>query len=96
MNDEHCRRGGNERLKLMFIDVKKTHLKGFLKEDAFAYIELPPEARAEGRCGRLRRWIYGMRPAASAWEADYAEKLSGIGFVEVVLRLPYSTARSRR
>ena len=51
MNDEHCRRGGNERLKLMFIDVKKAHLNGFLKEDEFAYIELPPEAHADGRCG---------------------------------------------
>ena len=28
----------------------------------------------------MKRWIYGMRPAASAWEADYLEKLKGIGF----------------
>ena len=64
----------------MSIDVKNAHLNGFLKDDEFAYIELPPEAHADGRCGRLRRWIYGMRPAASAWEMDYAAKLSGIGF----------------
>ena len=30
-----------------------------------AYVKLP-----DGRCWRLKRWIYGMRPAAQAWEAD--------------------------
>ena len=44
------------------------------------YVESPEEAGAPGKCGRLRRWLYGMRPAASAWEKDYTEKLEGIGF----------------
>ena len=34
----------------------------------------------EGQCGRLRRWLYGMRQAASAWERDYSEKLVAMGF----------------
>jgi hypothetical protein len=79
-NDEPCRRGGDERLKLMFIDVKKAHLNGVLKEDECAFIELPGKNGAKGSCKRLRRWLYGMRPAAAAWEADYVEKLVGIGF----------------
>ena len=36
-------------------------------------------ATKEGHCGRLRRWLYGMRQAASAWERDYSKKLVAIG-----------------
>ena len=72
---------GRGPLKLMFIDVKKAHLNAKLKQGERAYIELPPEAgAAPGKCGRLKRWLYGMRPAASAWEEDYASKLLGAGF----------------
>ena len=67
-------------VKLMFLDVKKAHLNGKLKEDEVAYVELPPEAG--GGVGRLKRWLYGMRNAASAWERDFAEKLvEEAGFV---------------
>ena len=64
----------------MLIDVKKAHLNGFVGEDEFAYIELPWAATKEGQCGRLRRWLYGMRQAASAWERDHSEKLVAMGF----------------
>ena len=37
-------------------------------------------ATKEGQCGRLRRWLYGMRQAASAWERDYSEQLVAMGF----------------
>jgi hypothetical protein len=66
-------------VKLMFIDVKKAHLNGEVAEDEFAYVLLTKEAG--GGVGRLRRWLYGMRPAASAWEDHYAEKLKEAGFV---------------
>ena len=33
----------------------------------------------EGQCGRLRRWLHGIRQAASAWERDYTEKLVAMG-----------------
>ena len=55
-------------------------MNGFVGEDEFAYIELPWGATKEGQCGRLRRWLYGMRQAASAWERDYSEKLVAMGF----------------
>ena len=71
---------GEDGLKIMLIDVKKAHLNGFVGEDEFAYIELPWGATKEGQCGRLRRWLYGMRQAASAWERDYSEKLVAMGF----------------
>ena len=65
-------------VKLAFVDIKKAHLNGKLGEDEYAYVGLPPEAG--GGVGRLKRWLYGMRPAASAWEEDYAAKLETIGF----------------
>ena len=73
------RRGRWEKLKLRFIDVKKAHLNGFVDEDQAVYVELPPEDAKPGMCARLRRWLYGMRPAASAWEKDYTDKLESVG-----------------
>ena len=32
-------------------------------------------------CGKLNFWLYGFRPAASAWEDHYSEKLEHAGFV---------------
>ena len=32
-------------------------------------------------CGKLNFWLYGVRPAASAWEDHYSEKLERAGFV---------------
>ena len=69
------RRKDRKKRKLRFIDVKKAHLNGKVPDNTFVYVQLP-----DGRCWRLRRWLYGMRPAASAWEADYTNKLESIGF----------------
>ena len=61
-------RDGPRKMKLMFIDVKKAHLNGVCERDD-VYVELPSEAGAPGKCGRLLRWLYGMREAAQAWGA---------------------------
>ena len=75
-NTENC-----SPLKLLFVDVKKAHLNAKVKEGDEIYVELPEEARAgHGRCGKLKRWLYGMRPAASAWEEEYSSKLVEVGF----------------
>ena len=74
------RNGRAEKMKLLFIDVKKAHLNGRVGEHEYVYIELPSEIEGEKRCGRLRRWLYGMRGAASAWEKDFSAKLQEIGF----------------
>ena len=73
---------GEDGIKIMLIDVKKAHLNGFVGKDECAYIELPWGVAKEGQCGRLRRWLYGMRQAAGAWERDYSEKLAEIGFAK--------------
>ena len=72
-------RGGGKLRKILLIDVKKAHLNPECKEDV--YVELPEEA-GEGpdKVGKLRRWLYGFRPAAAAWENHYAEKLQSVGF----------------
>ena len=73
---------GKTKMKLMLIDVKKAHLNGVCERDN-VFVELLPEAGAPpGTCGRLLRWLYGMREAASAWEADYSGRLQGEGVVE--------------
>ena len=70
------RRGRRMRRKLFFVDVKKAHLNGKVPDEKYAYVKL-----LDGRVWRLRRWLYGMRPAAQAWEEDFTEKLASIGFV---------------
>ena len=74
------RRGRWESLKLRFIDVRKAHLNGVVGDGEYVYVELPREDYQPGKCARLLRWLYGMRPAASAWERDFTEKLESIGF----------------
>ena len=66
--------------KLLFIDVRKAHCNPLCEEDV--YITLPEECKCPpGMCGKLVHWLYGFRPAASAWERLYAGKLEGVGFV---------------
>jgi hypothetical protein len=72
--------GSSDPTKVRLIDVKKAHLNGRVGEDTWACIELPEEDAEPGMCGRLVRWLYGMRPAAKAWEDDYSAKLLGAGF----------------
>ena len=47
-----------------------------------AFIDLPEEIREVGKCAKLDYWLYGMRPAARAWEDTYANKLIEYGFVQ--------------
>ena len=50
--------------KVMFIDVSKAHLYALIDANVDAYVDLPPECRKQGMCGRLNYWLYGMRPAS--------------------------------
>ena len=51
---------------------KNAHLNSECTEDVF--IELLEEVgAAQDNVGKLRRWLYGFRPAA-AWEAHYPNK----------------------
>ena len=61
---------------LMFIDAKKAHLNPKCEQDV--YVELPGEYGVpQGMCAKLNYWLYGMRPAAAAWEKHYSQVLEG-------------------
>jgi hypothetical protein len=65
--------------KLLFVDARKAHLNPKCTEEVF--IQLPDEVGArKGVCGKLNYWLYGFRPAASAWERHYSSLLEGVGF----------------
>ena len=57
------KRSGQKEIKLMFIDVRKAHLNARCDEEE--WVELPEEMWEWGRYVTLRRWLYGMRKAAS-------------------------------
>ena len=66
--------------KLLFLDARKVHLNPRCTKDV--YIDLPEEAgAAKGRCGKLNFWLYGFRPAASAWEKYYSSLLEEARFI---------------
>ena len=68
-------------MKMMFIDVRKAHLNAPCDQEGL-YVKLPPEAGAsEGKCARLKRWLYGMRGAAQGWEDEFTSKMQSLGFV---------------
>ena len=73
--------GRKRNLKALIIDVRKAHLNAVCDEEV--YVQVPPESELAqpGKCGRLRRWLYGMRPAAQGWQNEYSKKLVGEGFV---------------
>ncbi len=72
------RKEGKEETELMLIDVRKAHLNARCDEEE--WVKLPEEFWKWGRYARLRRWLYGMRKAASRWEEDYAKRFEAEGF----------------
>ena len=60
------------------IDVRKAHLN--TKCDEEEWVELPKEFETLWKYTKLKRWLYGMRKAASRWENDDAAKLTTDGF----------------
>ena len=76
-NGEWCQQ------KIMLIDVKKSHFCGELEDHELAFVFAAGRGECEqGKCWRLRRWLYGMRPAASAWEKHYSKTLVDMGFAK--------------
>ena len=65
-------------LKLELRDVSRAHFNGRPLKPT--YVQLPPERRKPGVCGRLVSNMYGMRGAAAAWEVDYADNMQKWGF----------------
>ncbi len=66
----------------MFIDIAKAHLSGKCGDDEFVYELAPMGWGAAGACWRPQRWLCGMRPAASALEANYSVKPAEFGMMK--------------
>lgn len=60
------------------LDVKTAFLNGELEEEL--YMRPPPGFDKHGRVWRLKRAIYGLRQAASAWHAKLQKALTGADF----------------
>ena len=74
-----CGKGGQ---KLLVIDARKAHLHA--TPDRRVFVELPPELRRPGFCGRLRRCLYGTRDAPKRWEAYLSGEFRKMGFLQGV------------
>ena len=70
----------------MFIDVRKAHLIPVCNEKVF--VELP-----DGRVVRLKKWLCGMRKAASSCEEFYKEKFVEKVFSQALLVRWFSSTR---
>jgi len=64
--------------KLLLIDVRKAYLHA--EVDREIYVHLPKEMGMPGKCGRLKKCLYGTRDAAVQWEALYTRRLEEMGF----------------
>ena len=71
---------GSDQRKMMIIDARKAHLHAV--PDREIYVELPPEVRRPGYCGRLKRCLYGTRDAPARWEAYLSAELRKHGFIQ--------------
>ena len=74
--------------KIMLNDVKKAHLHDELEDHESAPV-LPPDGECEQeKCWKLRRWLYGMRSAASALEKHCSKTHQDMGFAKGLTAAP--------
>lgn len=66
----------------MYIGVEKAHLN--VKREEQEWVVLPSEFWKCGKYAKLKRWLYGIRKAASGWEEDHAGELKAEGFARGV------------
>ena len=64
--------------KLLVIDVRRAYFNATINTPT--YVDLPPELAQQGKCWRLKKALYGTRPAAQSWEQEYGNKLMSWGF----------------
>ena len=72
--------GSSKELKVSFVDASRAYFNSPCNENVF--VELPSEDFSLGKCGRLLRWMYGTRKAASRWEDFYSSVLFKLGFIK--------------
>ena len=64
---------------LDFGDVVRAYFHA--KATQRVYVELPKEDFEDGKCGVLKKAMYGTRDAAQNWEMEYTEMMINAGFI---------------
>ena len=64
-------------MKLDFNDIRKAFFHADARREV--YIELPMEDQEEGKCGKLRKSLYGTRDAAQNWMEAYIKAMEDMG-----------------
>ena len=64
---------------LDFGDVVRAHFHA--KAIRRVYVALPKEDIEDGKCGVLKKTMYGTRDAAQNWEMEYTKMMINAGFV---------------
>ena len=82
-------RGGR---KMLVMDARKAHLHAPALRDVF--VDLPPEIRKPGICGRLKRCLYGARDAPGHIATPLGTPIAG-RLVNWVVAIPRGQLGSR-
>ena len=82
--ERSCGTANGASRRSLLIDVEKAHLDGELEAHESAFVLPLDEECKQGKCWRLRRWLYGIRPAASARKKHYSKTLVDMGFAKRV------------
>ena len=79
---EHCRDPLSERrTQVSLIDISRAYFNARTDDAEPVYVQFPPEAHyLDGKCGLLRRHMYGTRRAAEGWQYEYSATLISAGF----------------
>ncbi len=72
-----------EDVVITHIDVARAFFNAPVPAEEKIYVALPPEDRQpgeQGKCGLLRRAMYGTRTAAALWQAEVRRTLEGLDY----------------
>jgi len=65
-------------MKLEFIDIRRAYYQAEARRDL--YVQLPPEDRTPGMCGKLNKALQGTRDAAQCWEYECTTFVESLHF----------------
>jgi hypothetical protein len=65
-------------MKLDFIDIRKAFFHADARREV--YVELSKEDHTDGKCGKLKKSLYGTRDAAQNWMDAYTKAMEDMGF----------------
>ncbi|MDE0779072.1 MAG: hypothetical protein OSB43_22550, partial [Nocardioides sp.] len=72
------------RTQISAINILRAYFNASTDGSEPTYVALPPEhpGHAQGRCGLLKKHMYGTRAAADGWQQEYSGFLKSVGFIQ--------------